>query len=201
MSKEMKKGGIRHPFETYDTNFKSDMAKAYEPFAASAVSSKEDQIKRAEVSGSNPTAITLPPHLFIPQDAQSIDIRNLANVPAGDTVSLLRFKCPKGAYVTFINYSVFFDALLFNLINLVPLVNGQRVFPFHGNPQQNYKIGLGTGPDLSNANLIACQLNLQPDDEVDWIFTNNDTVDVAAGVRMVGYVDKRTLRDSKRFGG
>lgn len=197
----IKKGGVQHPFQTYDSQFKSDLAKPYEPFTASAVSGKEDQIKRAEISGQNPQAVSLPPHLFIPEGAQSIDIRNLANVPAGDTVTLLEFQCPQGGYVTFINYSVFFDALLFNLVNLVPLVNGQRVFPYHGNPQQNYKIGLGTGPDLSNANLISCQLYLQPKDIVQWVFTNNDTVDVAAGVRMVGYLDKRTLRDAKRFGG
>jgi hypothetical protein len=143
----------------------------------------------------------LPPHLFIPADAQSIDIRNLANVPPATTVELLRFKAPQGQYVKFINYSIFFDALLFDLINLVPLVDGIRVFPYHGNPQQNYKIGLGTGQDLSNGNLISCQLTLQPGNELVWKFTNNDVVDVAAGVRMVGYLDQSTIRKIDRFGG
>lgn len=197
----LKKGGVKHPFQTYDSNFKSELARPFEPFAASAVADKNDQIKRQENSNFNPQAVALPPHLFIPADAQSIDIRNLANVPAGTTISLLKFKCPQGSLVKFINYSVFFDALLFNLINLVPKVNGQRVFPYHGNPQQNYKIGLGTGQDLSNANLISCQLDLQPNDEIEWTFTNNDTVDVAAGVRMVGYNDKSTIRKTGRFGG
>ncbi|NJM09350.1 MAG: hypothetical protein HC883_00160 [Bdellovibrionaceae bacterium] len=39
-----------------------------------------------------PTAVSLPPHLFIPADAQSIDIRNLANVPPATTVDILTFR-------------------------------------------------------------------------------------------------------------
>lgn len=148
-----------------------------------------------------PTAVSLPPHLFIPGDAQSVDIRNLANVDPGTTVTLLTFRGPQGMLTKFINYAVFCDALLFDLINFVPLVNKRRVFPYHGNPDRNYKIGLGLAPDLSNNSLIACQLDLQPNDLVEWQFTNNDTVAVAAGVRMTGYVDQSTIRKTGRFGG
>lgn len=196
-----KKGGSRDPFSTYDASFTQRLQEPDQVFTASAVASKQDQITRQEHSGVNPTSVSLPPHLFIPADAQSIDIRNLANVPPSTTVTLLEFAAPKGMHVKFIQYSVFFDALLFALVNLVPKVNGVRVFPYHGNPQEKYKIGLGTGQDLSNANLISCQLDLQPNDKLTWEFTNTDVVDVAAGVRMVGYVDQSTIRKTGRFGG
>lgn len=198
---ENKKGGVRDPFNTYDRSFQQELQRPDEVFSASSVASIEDQKRRREISGNDPQAVALPKHLFIPEDAQSVDIRNLANVPPGLTVDLLEFTCPKGMFVKFINYAVYFDALLFNLIDLVPLVNGNRILPYHGNPQQKYKIGLGTGQDLSNGNLIACQVDLQPGDKLVWRFTNNDVVDVAAGVRMVGYVDQSTIRKMGRFGG
>lgn len=202
MSDEIqKRGGSRNPFNTYDASFQQVTQKPDEVFSASSVASKEDQKNQHNISGIRPAPVSLPPHLFIPADAQSVDIRNLANVPPATTVELLRFECPKGMFVKFINYSVFFDALLFNLVNLVPKINGVRILPFHGNPQQKYKIGLGTGPDLSNANLIACQIDMQPNDVLVWEFTNSDVVDVAAGVRMVGYVDQSTIRKMGRFGG
>ena len=200
-SDEMKKGGSPNPFQTYDEAFTPNMQKPHQTFSASAVSGKKDQESRIASSNLSPTPVTLPPHLFIPSDAQSVDIRTLANVPPATSVDLLVFEGRQGGITKFINYSIFFDALLFNLIEMVPLVNGKRVFPFHGDPSRNFKMGLGTGSDLSNANLISCQLDLQPRDTLVWRFTNNDTVAVAAGVRMVGYFDQSTIRKQGRFGG
>lgn len=191
----------RNPFETYDANFKQRLQSPSSVMSASPIAGKEDLQKRYEQSNVMPQAVSLPPHLFIPADAQSIDIRNLANVPPGTTVDLLEFRGRKGGIVKFIAYGVFFDALMFDLINLVPTVNGVRVFPFHGNPQRRFKIGLGTGSDLSNVNLVQCQLDLQPGDILKWTFTNDDVVDVAAGVRMSGYFDQSTIRKIGRFGG
>lgn len=198
---EMKKGGSLNPFNTYDAPFQFVPQKPWEPFSASSVSSKKEQIKRSEISATNPTAVSFPTHLYPPENVQTVDLRRLANVPPGAVVDLIRFIAPQGGITRFINYAVFFDALLFNLIDLVPLVNNVRVFPFHGDPQSNFKIGLGTGSDLSNANLISCLLDLQPKDVLVWRFTNNDVVDVAAGVRMVGYYDQTTIRKQGRFGG
>jgi|SRR5271155_2163415 len=196
------KGNItQDPFDTYDKGFKSQMQNPFEAFSSTSIVSQKDFENRQAKTGSDPIAVSLPPNLYIPIDAQSIDIRNLANVPPGETVVLLAFNGQQGNIVRFINYAVFFDALMFSLINLVPTVNKVRVFPFHGNPQFNYKIGLGLGPDLSNTSLIPCQLDLQPNDQLVWTFTNNDVVDVAAGVRMSGYLDSSTIRQTGRFGG
>lgn len=191
----------RDPFNTYDQNFKMQTQDPASTFAASPIAGAENLQRRAELSGQLPQAITLPPHLFIPEDAQSIDIRALWNVPPDTTMDLMTFNGRKGGLVYFIGYAVYFDALMFDLVNLVPLVNGVRVFPFHGNPDSKFKIGLGTGADLSNMNLISCQLELQPHDELVWRFTNNDVVDVAAGVRMSGYFTQGIERKTGRFGG
>lgn len=191
----------RNPFITYDSGFRQQNQTPYQVFGASPIAGPEDQKKRKQQSNVMPTAVSLPPHLFIPADAQSVDIRNLANVPPATTVDILTFRGRPGGLTYFIGYGVFFDALLFDLINLLPTVNGSRVFPLHGNPDRNFKIGLGTGSDLSNANLISCQLILQPNDVLRWTFTNNDVVDVACGVRMSGYFDQSTIRKTGRFGG
>lgn len=191
----------RDPFLTYDRNFKQENQAPFSTFSTSRVAGEEEIRKRNEISAEMPTAVSFPPHLYIPEDAQSIDIRTLANVPPATTVDLMTFRGRKGGIVRFIGYGVFFDALMFDLVNLVPTVNGARVFPFHGNPDRNFKIGLGTGSDLSNVNLIQCVLDLQPNDFLKWTFTNSDVVDVACGVRMSGYFDQSTIRKPGRFGG
>jgi len=193
---------VQNPFLTYNKAYNNLPQNASDVFSASPVAGAQDIQRRTEISNQLPVAVTLPPHLFIPGDAQSVDLRNLANVaPASINLLLMSYRAPKGGITKFIGYGVFFDALMFDLINLVPTVNGSRIFPFHGNPDRNFKIGLGTGADLSNQNLIPCQLDLQPNDLLEWRFTNNDVVDVAAGVRMSGYFDQSTIRKTGRFGG
>lgn len=189
----------RNPFETYDKRFQQKNATPYEVFGASPIAGAQDLAKRSEASNQNPMAVSLPPHLFIPGDAQSIDISGLANIPPTTTVTLLSFRGLKGGLTKFIGYAIFNDALMLTLINLVPTVNGARVFPMHGNPILKFKMGLGLGADLSV--LIPCQLDLQPNDLLEWNFTNNDIVDVAAGVRMNGYFSQDTIRKTGRFGG
>lgn len=199
--RKFRKDSVRNPFESYDKPYEANMMDSSDVFNASPIAGAEDLKRRQENSGQMPIAISLPPHLYIPADAQSIDIRNLANVPAGTSVDLMTFTARKGGLTKFIGYGIFFDALMFDLINMVPLVNGVRVFPFHGNPDRQFKMGLGTGADLSNSNIISCQLDLQPGQQIVWRFTNDDVVDVAAGVRMVGYFDQSTIRKTGRFGG
>lgn len=202
MNDRFRKDVTKNPFSTYDKSSVPDLNNPSDVFSATPIAGAADIQKRHEISSQLPQAVSLPPHLFIPADAQSVDIRNLANVPPATTnLLLMSYRGRKGGITKFIGYGVFFDALMFDLINLVPTVNGVRVFPFHGNPDRNFKIGLGTGADLSNVNLVSCQLDLQPGDLLEWRFTNNDVVDVAAGVRMSGYFDQSTIRKTGRFGG
>jgi len=185
-------------------NYMKKFVQGFNPLAfadAVSASGKEDQEKRLEMSGKMPTAVSLPDHLFIPRTGQSVDIRRLANVLPATSTELIVFTAPPGQKTKFIGYGVFSDALLFNLVNFIPTVNGKRIFPFHGDPQVNYKIALGVAPDLSNNAMINCQLDMNPGEVLKWTFFNNDVVAVAAGVRMVGYVDVTVTRTAGRFGG
>lgn len=197
--KKWRPDAVSNPFQTYNGKMTSNMQQPFSVFGASPIAGPQDITNRQEQSNAAPLGVSLPPHLFIPADAQSIDISELASVPPATTVTLLRFRGLKGGFTNFIGYTIFNDALMLSLINLVPTVNGARVLPLHGNPQLNYKMGLGVGPDLSV--LIPCQLYLQPGDVLEWTFTNNDVVDVAAGVRMSGYFSQDIVRKAGRFGG
>lgn len=187
------------PFSTYDALFSNQMQTPFSVFGASPVSGAEDREKKAEQSGKMPIGVSLPPHLFIPADAQSVDISALANVPPATTVDLLTFRGPAGGITKFLGYSIFNDALSLATIELTPLVDDNRVFPFHGNPQLNFKMGLGLGPDMQV--LVPCQLDVMPGQIARWVFTNNDVVDIAVGVRMSGYYAQDITLKTGRFGG
>lgn len=193
----------RNPFDTYGKGFKQGMGDSspLKTFTATATSGKEEQIQRKDESGRMPTPVALPPHLYIPSSGQSLDLRRLANVLPTTTVDLIVFTAPQGVQTKFIGYAVFNDALDFSLIEFVPTVDGKRIFPFHGDPQANFKIGLGLTPDMGNNALIQCQLDMSPGQVLKWTFTNNDVVDVAAGIRMSGYIDSTIIRKAGRVGG
>lgn len=149
-----------------------------------------------------PTPVALPPHLFIPDNAQSLDIRRLATIATGTiNEEFMRFQAPTGAKVQFIGYSVFSDGTLAAPQEFIPRVNGKRVFPYHGDPNNAFRINLGLGPDMSNANVIQCNLVLNPSDILTWAVTNTSGVNIAMGVRMVGYIDTTQTRVNSRVGG
>lgn len=142
-----------------------------------------------------------PDHLFIPKDAQSVDIRNLASITAGSSFEILRFQAPASGRTFFYGYAIFNDALLYANCEFIPRVDGARIFPYHGNPADNYKIALGVGPDIANSSLIQCAISLNPGQILTWEVRNTDTVDVVMGVRMVGYLDSGSSRKEMRVNG
>jgi hypothetical protein len=194
-----------NPFDTYDAPFKQEGHQGIGTFNAVPTSDGKQQQKRQEQVSSGDIVLELPNHLFIPSTAQSINIMRLADVSPGTTDLIVfpgpSYKILRGTKIKFIGYCIFSDALSFNLVNFVPTLDGKRLFPFHGDPQSNYKIGLGLGPDFGNENLIPCQLDMQVGQVLKWTFTNSDVVTVAAGVRMVGYVDSSIITTPGRVGG
>jgi hypothetical protein len=164
----------------------------------------KDELKR--------NIVEFPRHLYPPERAIGIDIRRACIIPANTAVEelLMRFVCPQGSVAKFLTYALYSDALFFNDIEFTPRVNGSRVFPFHGTPvdipgsngtQQYFKMALGLGPNLSNANLIGGELTLQPGQVIEWYCKNIATVDTVLGVRMVGYFDPSLGVSSSGFGG
>lgn len=152
--------------------------------------------------GNQGVPVILPRHLYIPEDAQSVDIVKVCRVSAGTIQEeLISFTAPDGALTVFISYGIFNDAASFALTEFIPQVDGQRAYPYHGDPTNNFKIALGSGPDLSLTSLKQGCLILQPGSVVRWLVTNTDTVAHDMGVRMVGYVSSSLLKSATRFGG
>jgi hypothetical protein len=172
---------------------------------AVATSDKADQKKIKSRQNLLPTPVELPPHIFpfMPVGSQPVDLRKLCLVEKSTVKSeFMRFQAPGGARTVFQAYAIFSDALDADLTEFVPEVDGQRVFPYHGDPTANYKMSLGLAPDISNNALIPAQLILEPNQIIIWYVTNLDaSVDVAMGVRMVGYFDSSARRVDPRFGG
>lgn len=170
-------------------------------FRAAATSEKPtaETLRAANAPATN---VNFPRHLYIPEGAQSLDFRRVVNLPSPNTdYELFRFVAPPGAVTRFISYGVFNDGNAAADYNFKPLVDGSRIFPYHGDPSDNFKIYLGLGPDLSNTSLIPCQLYLQPGQVLQWLVTNTSGVDTSMGVRMVGYFDTSQQRVTGRFGG
>lgn len=155
--------------------------------------------------------IEFPPHLYPPEGAKGIDIRRACSVSAGSLDEIiLRFVCPQGANAHFIAYGIYNDGLFFDDYDFIPKVNGSRIFPYHGTPvdipgtngeQQQFKIALGLGPNLTNACLINGEFIMQPGQVLTWTVNNRALVDTVMGVRMVGYFDPAQGVNSSRFGG
>lgn len=145
---------------------------------------------------------SFPSHLYVPDGSQSLDMRRLVSVATG-TVNeeIFRFQAPKGQRVWFLGYSIFSDGTLAASQEFIPRVDGNRVFPYHGDPNNSFKINLGLGPDMSNQNIIHCQLPLEPGQVLTWSVTNTSGVAIAMGVRMTGYLDSQNLRAATRVGG
>jgi hypothetical protein len=197
----LRKRGVANPFNTYNTEFTNLPAKPFETFSASAVSGKPAQNKREGISYGDPQSVALPPHLFMPEDAQSVNISSERLVAPG-TQTILTFSGVPGSIVRFLSYAFYSTAPSPAFPSqIVPTVNGIRVFPYHGDPLDNYSINVSSGPDLSNGSMISCLLDLQPTDKLEWTYFNATGGNVNVGIRMVGYVDQSTIRKIGRFGG
>jgi hypothetical protein len=162
----------------------------------------KSEIKKREAASNHPTDVNFPPHLYIPQGAQSLDLRRVVSISSpSSNVLLFSFTCPPGAITRFIKYGIFNDGQNGANYDFLPLVDKGRIFPYHGDPTQNYKIYLGVGPDLSESSMIPCQLSLQPGQTLEWYISNSSGVNTSMGVRMVGYFDTTQKRVQGRFGG
>lgn len=148
-----------------------------------------------------PLPIELPPHLFIPPTVFTVDIKNLAAVSPGATLQLIKFVCPEGAITHLLSYAIFNDGLLATNFDFYPRIDGRRIFPFHGDPLDNFRIYLGVDANLGANSLIQAYTTMQPGQILTWDVQNRDVVDTVMGVRVVGYVDRTQERKQGRFGG
>lgn len=150
-----------------------------------------------------------PRHLYPPRNVKTIDMRIVRSMDPGEVFDMINFN-PKalGIYGTvfFTHYAVFNDGLLESDYSFLPTLNGNRIYPYHGNPQNTrapgtFLISLGLAPDEANYALIPGFFIMNPEDTYVWQVTNGSTVETDMGVRVVGYVDESSKRTSQIFGG
>jgi hypothetical protein len=157
----------------------------------------------------DPTPVSFPRHLYPPQGVQTIDIRIVRDMSPGEVFNLITFQPQalgilSAVYIT--HYAVFNNGLLEAQYSFLPTLNRQRIYPYHGNPNNTvqpgtFLISLGVAPDLADYSLIPGYLVMNPQDTLNWQATNNSAVITAMGVRIVGYVDANTLRVTQQYGG
>lgn len=138
-----------------------------------------------------------PSHLEVPSDADSLDARAVAIVPTGSGEELLlTYIVPKGKQTVIFGYGLFNDALLEATTRFYPRLDNNRTLKNHGrpvyvgdtsNPQANFIMSLGLGPNLSNINLVRCNIVLKELTQFTWHVRNDSGVAVNMGVRIVGY--------------
>lgn len=160
-------------------------------------------------SQADPQPIAFPRHLYAPPGVQTIDLRINRLMDPGEVFNLITFNplalgITSAVYIT--HYAIFNNGLLESQYSFLPTLNGRRIYPYHGNPNNtrapgNFLISLGLAPDLSNYALIPGYLVMNPPDTLNWQATNGSVVATAMGVRIVGYVDSATLRTTQQFGG
>lgn len=149
------------------------------------------------------------PFINIPQSGQSLDIRRVVEASAGTVNALLlNFAPPPGTEAIITAYGVYSDAQFASQTEFVPLLNGTRVFPYHGTPTDinnpqllPYRISLGLGPDLSNESMIECNLRIQETQRFEWYISNTSLVPQVLGVRFKGYLRSISKAQNYKIGG
>lgn len=170
--------------------------------ATPTTDSKSQQAAKTDME-KPPVKVAFPDHLYAPKGVRTVDIRRLADIAAGTSTpfEFMRFVAPTGGVTFFYGYAIFSDGQLASNQQFIPRLNKKRVFTFHGDPNDDFKINLGLGPDLSDQNVIRTQLALNPGEIFTWEVINNNAVDISMGVRMVGYVDFTMKRVNQTVGG
>jgi|688.fasta_scaffold1233214_1 hypothetical protein len=149
------------------------------------------------------------PFINIPASGQSLDIRRVVDASAGTTSAMLiNFQPPRGMEAIITAYGIYTDAALAVDTEFVPLLNGTRVFPYHGTPTDinnpnkiPYRISLGLGPDLSNESMIECNLRIQDTQTFQWFITNSSALSQVMGVRFKGFLRSIGKAQNYKIGG
>jgi hypothetical protein len=194
--------------EKYGNKNKSPQLLNDESFSPSEIVEAMKQGNWAEIFSKVGDKLTTP-FLNIPQNGTSLDVRRLGEVTAGSVQELfLRFQPPKGMEAIITGYGVFSDAQFASTTEFIPLLDGRRIFPYHGTPTdiQNpkklpYRISLGLAPDLSNEALIEVALRVKENQVFEWKVTNTSGTNQSMGVRFKGYLRPVSKQRDYKLGG
>lgn len=198
-----------NPYDKFKPSLSHNVLDPSDVLRARPAGSPGEAAKREAEGQREEIPVSLPKHLYTPEGCQSLDTRRVQTIPAGTTSQkILEIRCPASTILNFLGYCIFNDGEDAAFFGFSPLVDGQRVFPFHGDPltiagvyREPYALYMGLAPDFGAEAVIPCQLSLQPGQVMEWYVKNLSPVAVDMGVRMIGYFDKTQKRINNRFGG
>lgn len=146
-------------------------------------------------------SVNLPENHYSPDGADSFDIRVVGVLDGGATETLLSYKAESSQTIRFIRYGIYANIVLANNVDFFPTVNGSRILRYHGDCNDNFKMNLSVGPDLTENSLIPCDIVLRPGEILEWKVTNNSAVKSDLGVRMRGFLMTENKNGNRGFGG
>lgn len=207
MNQNYPKGGPRKPLQGYQRQFQQNMDSPAEPMVNNTPTSALDQMRQMENTGEFPQAVALPPHLFVPPTAQVLAITSpQTSIGAGATVDVITWVAPKSRTTRILTYSFFSENQ--GAVQIIPLVDGKRVLPYHGTPvpgqpTQNFIIRAGGFEPFAAFSpfVFQCILDLEPGQTMIWRAVNSGGAPANVQIKLDGYVDNALLRKNNRFGG
>lgn len=167
----------------------------------SIVTSTAEEAKAIKQAYDNPVPVLLPRYTTAPEGAETLDMRRIAVLTAGEVFDLWSFTCPPGTTVVIYGYAMYTDAIANTDLQWLPTLDGRRILAYHGDPADNFKMNLALGIDMSQAALIPCQVFMQPGQVLSWRVSNLSTSQVSMGVRMTGYLDIGQRLTASKVGG
>lgn len=134
--------------------------------------------------------------------SQSVDLRRQVNITSGAGKVLLISFTPRTDAIFYQQaYAVFADTTNLFDVDFIPTVSGQRVLPYHGDPQNRFRINIQSSTDLNNLALVNAPLKIQPGKVYAWFAVNNTGGDIDMSVRIVGYMQSVKMRNKPRTNG
>lgn len=142
-----------------------------------------------------------PDHLYPPKDVSTLDIENTVVVNPTSNFTLLTFTCPKDAFTRIIAFAVFNDGLAAADFDFVPTIDNRRVFPYHGDPTDNFRIYMGVTSDIGNEALRYAMTDFQAGQTFTMLAINRGLIATTMSARIVGYVSSKGGRAQNTYGG
>ena len=146
-------------------------------------------------------AVTLPENHYSPEGSDQFDIRVVGIIEAGATETLLSYTAENSQTIRFIKYGIYTNIVLATNVDFFPTKNGSRILRYHGDPNDDFRLNLSVGPDLTENSLITCDITLRAGEVLEWKAKNLGAVASDVGVRMRGFLVTENRNGSRGFGG
>jgi hypothetical protein len=149
----------------------------------------------------NAFSVNLPENHYAPEGADSFDIRVVGIIDPESKETLLSYKALDSQTIRFIRYGIYTNIVPGQNVDFFPTKQGSRILRYHGDCNDNFKLNLSVGPDLTENSLIPCDIILRPGEVLEWKVVNNGAVKSDVGVRMRGFLVNENKNGGRGFGG